>query len=183
MVLTTGAVSPLVVLFASTFSGPLPPPIQELNSPEITSPPIEEDIANQPITPTILNLGNGLRLVAYPMSTPDLDQVMLVALGIACEGAIPCLQLQFSRAEYYKLIVAPQFPQHLLSAAGSAEHLLSSFVQPALAHHQMVLGLHVQEILSLQAVVLQPRFEPCLLTYLTIHRGCSISCPLMYLTL
>ncbi|KAJ9083011.1 hypothetical protein DSO57_1038998 [Entomophthora muscae] len=87
------------------------------------------------------------------MGTPDLDQVMLVALGIAREKAIPCLQLQFSWAKYYKLIVAPQFPQHLLSAAGSAEHLLLSFVQPALAHHQMVLGLHVQEILSLQTAV------------------------------
>ncbi|KAJ9068485.1 hypothetical protein DSO57_1028213 [Entomophthora muscae] len=31
--------------------------------------------------------------------------------------------------------------------------------------------------------LLQPRFEPCLLTYLTIHRGRSMSCPLTYLTL
>ncbi|KAJ9051159.1 hypothetical protein DSO57_1007311 [Entomophthora muscae] len=134
MVLTTGAVSPLVIPFASTFSGPLPPPIQEPTSSKITSPPIEEDIADPPIVPTVLNLGNGPRLVAYPMDTPDLEQVMVVALGIACEGAIPCLQLQFSWVEYYKLIVAPQFPQHLLSAAGSAEHLLSSFMQLALDH-------------------------------------------------
>ncbi|KAJ9068969.1 hypothetical protein DSO57_1023181 [Entomophthora muscae] len=78
---------------------------------------------------------------------------MVIALGIACDGAIPCLQLQLNQAEYYKLIVAPQFPQNLLLAAGSAEHLLSSFLQPALAHHQMILGLHVQEILLLQAAV------------------------------
>ncbi|KAJ9071993.1 hypothetical protein DSO57_1031745 [Entomophthora muscae] len=108
--LTTGAVSPLVIHFSSTFSDPLPPPIQESTLPEITSPPIEEDIANKPIIPTVLNLGNGPCLVAYPMGTPNLEQVMLLALGIAREGAIPRLQLQFSWAEYYKLIVAPQFP-------------------------------------------------------------------------
>ncbi|KAJ9089904.1 hypothetical protein DSO57_1008305 [Entomophthora muscae] len=141
-------VSPSVIPFASTFEGPLPPPIQESTSPEITSPLIEEDIVNPPIVPTVLNLGNGPCLVAYPMGTPDLEQVMAVALGIARDGAIPCLQLQFSHAKYYELIVASQFTQHL-SAAGSADHLLSSFVQPALAHHQMVLGLHVQEISSL----------------------------------
>ncbi|KAJ9051155.1 hypothetical protein DSO57_1007307 [Entomophthora muscae] len=134
MVLTTGAISPLVIPFSPTFSGPLPPPIQEPTSPEITSPPIEEDITDPPIVPTVLNLGNGCCLVAYPTGTPDLEQVMVVALGIAREGAIPCLQLQFSRVEYYKLIVTPQFPQHLLSAAGSTEHLLSSFVQLALDH-------------------------------------------------
>ncbi|KAJ9086918.1 hypothetical protein DSO57_1038575 [Entomophthora muscae] len=58
--------------------------------------PIEEDIKNPPIVPTVLNLGNSLCLVAYPMGTPDLEQVMAVALGIAREGTIPCLQLQFS---------------------------------------------------------------------------------------
>ncbi|KAJ9062955.1 hypothetical protein DSO57_1005193 [Entomophthora muscae] len=49
--------------------------------------------------------------------------------------------------------IAPKFPQHLLAVAGSAEYLLLSFVQPALAHHQMVFGLHIQDILSLQATV------------------------------
>ncbi|KAJ9065881.1 hypothetical protein DSO57_1015117 [Entomophthora muscae] len=57
MVLTTGAVSPLAIPFAITFSGPLPPPIQEPTLPEITSPPIEEDITNLPIIPNVLNLG------------------------------------------------------------------------------------------------------------------------------
>ena len=70
MVLTTGAVSPLVIPFASTFSGPLPLPIWELTLPEITSPPIDEDIANPPIVPTVLYLGNGPHLVAYPLGTP-----------------------------------------------------------------------------------------------------------------
>ncbi|KAJ9062222.1 hypothetical protein DSO57_1013088 [Entomophthora muscae] len=144
---------PLGYPFTTTFSGPLPPPIQEPTSPEITSPHIKEDITDPPIVPTVLNLGNGPRLVAYSLGTPDLKQVMAVALGLARDGAILCLQLQFSQAEYYRLIVALQFPQHLLSAAGFAEHLLSSFVQPVLAHHQMVLGLHIQEILSLQAAV------------------------------
>lgn len=153
MVLITGAVSPSVIPFATTFSGPSPPPIQESSSPEITSPPIEEDISDPPIIPTALNLENGPRLVAYPMGTPDLEQVMTIALGIARNGAIPHLQVQFNQTEYYELIVAPQFPQELLSAVGSAEQLLSSFVQPALAHHQMMLGLHVQEISSLQTAV------------------------------
>ncbi|KAJ9059621.1 hypothetical protein DSO57_1000579, partial [Entomophthora muscae] len=40
MVLTTGAVNPLIIPFASMFSGPLPPPIQEPSSPEIASPPV-----------------------------------------------------------------------------------------------------------------------------------------------
>ncbi|KAJ9070114.1 hypothetical protein DSO57_1011729 [Entomophthora muscae] len=81
MVLTTGAVSPLVIPFSFTLSGSLPPPIQEPTSPEIISPPIEEDIANLPIIPTVLNLGNDHRLVAYPMGTPDLEQVMVVAMN------------------------------------------------------------------------------------------------------
>ncbi|KAJ9064773.1 hypothetical protein DSO57_1026796 [Entomophthora muscae] len=90
-VLTTGAVSPSVIPFATTFSGPLPPPIQEPTLPEITSPPIEEDIANLPIIPTVLNLRNDPCLVAYPLGTPDLEQVMAVALGLARDGASPCL--------------------------------------------------------------------------------------------
>ncbi|KAJ9086977.1 hypothetical protein DSO57_1037941 [Entomophthora muscae] len=49
MVLTTGAVSPSVTPFTTTFSGPLPLPIQEPTLPEITSPPIEEDITYPPI--------------------------------------------------------------------------------------------------------------------------------------
>ncbi|KAJ9067214.1 hypothetical protein DSO57_1001851 [Entomophthora muscae] len=56
MVLTTGAVSPLVIPFATTFSGPLPPPIKELTSPEITGPSIEEDISDPSIVPTVLNI-------------------------------------------------------------------------------------------------------------------------------
>ncbi|KAJ9060934.1 hypothetical protein DSO57_1025667 [Entomophthora muscae] len=60
MVHTKGAYSPLVIPFATTFSGPLPPPIQEPTLPEITSPPIEEDITNPPIIPTVLNLGVAL---------------------------------------------------------------------------------------------------------------------------
>ncbi|KAJ9071169.1 hypothetical protein DSO57_1000174 [Entomophthora muscae] len=59
MVLTTGAVSLLVIPFVSTLSGLLPPPIQESTSPEITSPSIKKDIADPPIVPTVLNLGNG----------------------------------------------------------------------------------------------------------------------------
>ncbi|KAJ9080240.1 hypothetical protein DSO57_1027267 [Entomophthora muscae] len=68
------------------------------------------------------------------MGTPDLEQVMVIALGIAHNGVITCLQLQFNQAEYYKLIVALQFPQHLLTAAGFTKYILSSFVQAALAH-------------------------------------------------
>ncbi|KAJ9061706.1 hypothetical protein DSO57_1017959 [Entomophthora muscae] len=49
----------------------------------------KEDISDPPIFPTVLNLGNGPCLVAYLMSTPNLEQVMAVALGIAHEGAIP----------------------------------------------------------------------------------------------
>ncbi|KAJ9070569.1 hypothetical protein DSO57_1006619 [Entomophthora muscae] len=45
MKLTTGAVSPLIIPFATMFSGPLSPSIQKPSSPEITSP-IEEDIAD-----------------------------------------------------------------------------------------------------------------------------------------
>ncbi|KAJ9073515.1 hypothetical protein DSO57_1015651 [Entomophthora muscae] len=82
MMLTTGDASPLVIPFAST-------------------PPIEEDIANQPITPTVLNLRNGPCLVAYPMGTPDLEQVMSVALGIACEGAIVATEPM--RVQYLEL--------------------------------------------------------------------------------
>ncbi|KAJ9064124.1 hypothetical protein DSO57_1033675 [Entomophthora muscae] len=61
--------------------------------PEITSLPIEEDIADLPIVSTVLNLGSGPRLVAYPLGTPDLEKVIAVALEIASNGAIPCLQL------------------------------------------------------------------------------------------
>ncbi|KAJ9087487.1 hypothetical protein DSO57_1032882 [Entomophthora muscae] len=86
MVLTTGTVSLLVTPFASTFSGPLPLPIWESISPEITSPPIEEDIVNPPIVPAVLNLGHGPRLAAYPMGTPDLEKVMAVALGVKNAG-------------------------------------------------------------------------------------------------
>ncbi|KAJ9088542.1 hypothetical protein DSO57_1022153 [Entomophthora muscae] len=134
MVLTTGSVSPSFIPFDTTFPGPLPPLIQEPSLPEITSPPIKEDISYLPIVPTVVNLGNDSCLVAYSMSTPDLEQVMVIALGIAHNGAIPCLQLQFNQAEYCELIIAPQFPQHLLTAAGSTKHILPSFAQAALAH-------------------------------------------------
>ncbi|KAJ9086245.1 hypothetical protein DSO57_1006129 [Entomophthora muscae] len=97
MVLTTVALSPSVIPFATTFSGPLPPPIQEQILPEITSPPIEEDIANPAIVHTVLNLGSGPRLGAYPLGTPDLEQVMAVALRIAHDRTIPCLQLDRTR--------------------------------------------------------------------------------------
>ncbi|KAJ9048966.1 hypothetical protein DSO57_1029362 [Entomophthora muscae] len=107
MVLTTGAVSSLVIPFASLFSGPFSLPIQEPTSPEITSPPIKEDIADPPFVPTVLNLGNGPCLVAYPMGAPDLEQVMAVALEIARDGAIPLLQLQFSCAKYHELTPWP----------------------------------------------------------------------------
>ncbi|KAJ9048320.1 hypothetical protein DSO57_1036297 [Entomophthora muscae] len=81
MVLTTGSVSPLVIPFATTFLSPLPPPIQEPTPPEITSPPIEEGIADPPIVPIVLNLGNDPCLVAYPLGTPDLEQVMAVVMN------------------------------------------------------------------------------------------------------
>ncbi|KAJ9066598.1 hypothetical protein DSO57_1007942 [Entomophthora muscae] len=45
-----------------------------------------------PIVPTVLNLGSSPRLVAYPLGTPDLEQVM----AIARDRAISCLQFQFS---------------------------------------------------------------------------------------
>ncbi|KAJ9071835.1 hypothetical protein DSO57_1033228 [Entomophthora muscae] len=59
----------------------------------------------------------------------------------------------FKSHPWAKVSRAAQFPQHLLSAASSAEHLLASFVQTTLAHHQMVLGLHIQEISSLKVAV------------------------------
>ncbi|KAJ9085489.1 hypothetical protein DSO57_1013318 [Entomophthora muscae] len=70
MVPTKGEVSLLVTHFTTTFSGPLPPSIQEPTLPDLTVPPIEEDIANPPIVPTVLNLRNGPCLVAYPLGTP-----------------------------------------------------------------------------------------------------------------
>ncbi|KAJ9067204.1 hypothetical protein DSO57_1001841 [Entomophthora muscae] len=83
MMLTTGALRPLVIPFASTFSGPLPLLKQEPTSPEITSPHIEENITDPPIAPTVLNLVNGPCLVAYPMGTPDLEHVMAVVVKAA----------------------------------------------------------------------------------------------------
>ncbi|KAJ9055398.1 hypothetical protein DSO57_1004260 [Entomophthora muscae] len=68
---------PLVTPFATTFSGSLPPPIQELTFPEIPSPPIKEKITDPPIVHTVLNLGNGPCLVAYPLGTPDWEKVMV----------------------------------------------------------------------------------------------------------
>ncbi|KAJ9086490.1 hypothetical protein DSO57_1003423 [Entomophthora muscae] len=65
--------------------------IHDTTSPEITSPPIKEDIADPSIVPTILSLRNNPHLMDYPLGTPDLEQVMTVALGLACDGAIPCL--------------------------------------------------------------------------------------------
>ncbi|KAJ9079745.1 hypothetical protein DSO57_1032278 [Entomophthora muscae] len=76
--------------------GPLPPPTQEPTLPEIIIPPIEEEIANLLIVPTVLNHGSGPCLLVYPLGTLDLEQVMVVALRIARDGAFSCLQLQFS---------------------------------------------------------------------------------------
>ncbi|KAJ9053897.1 hypothetical protein DSO57_1019829 [Entomophthora muscae] len=69
-------------------------PDKEPNFPEITSPLIEEDITDPPIVPTVVNLRNSPCLVAYPLGTPDLEQVMAVALGIACDG--PSLASSYS---------------------------------------------------------------------------------------
>ncbi|KAJ9077380.1 hypothetical protein DSO57_1017177 [Entomophthora muscae] len=75
MVLTTGAVSLLVIPFATLFLGPLLPPIQEPSSPEITSPPSKEDIADPPIVSTVLNLGNGPRLDVKAQNGPETPYV------------------------------------------------------------------------------------------------------------
>ncbi|KAJ9073382.1 hypothetical protein DSO57_1017095 [Entomophthora muscae] len=56
VVLTTGAASPLTIPFDATFSGLSSPLLQEFSSPEITSPPIKEDISDPPIILTVLNL-------------------------------------------------------------------------------------------------------------------------------
>ncbi|KAJ9053996.1 hypothetical protein DSO57_1019012 [Entomophthora muscae] len=110
MVLTAGTVSPLVIPFATLFSGPLSPPIQEPSSPEITSTPIEEDIADPPIVPTVLNLGNGPRLVAYPLGTPGLEQVMVVALGLAHNG--PSFSSSYSSVKQNNVATEPMRTQY-----------------------------------------------------------------------
>ncbi|KAJ9077198.1 hypothetical protein DSO57_1019028 [Entomophthora muscae] len=153
IVLTTGTASVLVTLFNTTFSSPPSLPIQDLSLPEVSSPLMKEDIISLPITPTILNLANGPHLVYYLLGIPGLDQITLVALGLACEGAVPNLQVQFKSTEYYDMVVVPCILYYFLSAANSATFLVLTFVQPALVHHQMILGLHVHKILSLCSAV------------------------------
>ncbi|KAJ9081082.1 hypothetical protein DSO57_1018391 [Entomophthora muscae] len=51
------------------------------------------------------------------------------------------------------MIVTPCIPHYFLSAANSANCLILSFFQPALVHHQMILGLHIHKIFSLCAAL------------------------------
>ncbi|KAJ9070664.1 hypothetical protein DSO57_1005465 [Entomophthora muscae] len=62
----------LVIAFATTFLGQSPTLLQELSLPEITGPPIEEEILDLTIVPNVLNLGNSPCLVAYPMGISNL---------------------------------------------------------------------------------------------------------------
>ncbi|KAJ9078249.1 hypothetical protein DSO57_1008633 [Entomophthora muscae] len=64
---------PLGYPFTITFSGSLPLLIQDPSFPEVSSPPLEEDMTDLPTTPTLLNLINGPCLVAYPLGTPEWD--------------------------------------------------------------------------------------------------------------
>ncbi|KAJ9057590.1 hypothetical protein DSO57_1021135 [Entomophthora muscae] len=63
--------------------------IQDPSLPEVSSPSMKEDINDLPITPTVLNLASGPCLVAYPLGTPDLDQIISVALRLAQKRSHP----------------------------------------------------------------------------------------------
>ncbi|KAJ9076447.1 hypothetical protein DSO57_1026114 [Entomophthora muscae] len=88
IVLTTGAVSPLVTLFPRTFSGPSLFVSEVPKQPKVSSPPLEEDITNSPLTPMVLVLSPGPVWAPLPAFSLNYKQACAAACSLLHSGTV-----------------------------------------------------------------------------------------------
>ncbi|KAJ9060518.1 hypothetical protein DSO57_1030018 [Entomophthora muscae] len=91
MMLTTGAASPLVILFPHAFSGPSPFVSEVHKQPKVSGPPLEEDITDAASTPMVLVLSPKLAWDPLPFFSLNYKQACAVTRSFlhygSCQGS------------------------------------------------------------------------------------------------
>ena len=156
MVLTTGAIGPSVSPFTTSFIGPVRPPTSNCTSPIVSSPPLEEDISDPLALSLTISIPPSPQVEMQAFQQFNFEQLRETALILARSGSayhpVPGLHSLYSSDGICDLLVDHGLPGTYLASLDAIGDLLSNFVQPALVHHQLLMGAHDCQLADLMAV-------------------------------
>ena len=156
MVLTTGALGLSVSPFTALFIGPVRPPTSDCTSPIVTSPPLEEDISEPPALPLTISIPPSPQVKMQAFQQFKFEQLretdLILARSNSAYHPVPGLHSLYSSDGICDLLVDHGLPGTYLASMDAIGDLLSNFVQPALVHHQLLMGAHDCQLADLMAV-------------------------------
>ncbi|KAJ9079964.1 hypothetical protein DSO57_1030100 [Entomophthora muscae] len=158
MVLNTGAASPSVTLFPCAFSGPSPFVSEVPDQPKVSSPPLEENITNAPENPMVLVLSPRPLWAPLPAFSLNYEQAGAAARSLLHSGtvamhSIPGLRPGYASEDLYSFLLDFGLPPALMESMGTIGVLVNQFIQPALVHHQIALGVNSLPPLALDCSI------------------------------